>query len=447
MLSQDANQAQRMAAQRKRVFVSRGHIANAKHADQRFQFVGQRHHPADRFGWQPVARKTRAIVVRDGGCNLLTQPVVHGVIISHNALQLRELAHHVGQQISLGQACGQRRFFGQCIAAELLANGACDGADARHALALVAEFVVVDDLGQALHTRLQGLLAVLVIKELGIGQAGAHHALVTANNRAGVGRADVADHQEFVAQLARGVEQREVLLVGLHSQDQALLRHLQKFRLKAAGQHIRALHESGHLVQQRLVIHQLRAQSGCGRLQLARNVGTAHFKAGNHRTVACQGGGVVVSVGKHHRGHGRLKAVALGSIACPQAQCGDRHHGVAMQGHQAVRRAHKAHCAPAGQFAIALQLVAHYFGDGQFGDRLVQRFLQALDQRSAVHRALKKQGFGLAVHGALEAGHGRSVRAQSLQLFQQRRRGIASRVQAHSQRHEFLRHGFVGGLG
>ena len=58
-------------------------------------------------------------------------------------------------------------------------------ADALRALALGAQLVVVDHLGQ-LRDAAGGSFAVLVEEELGIGQARAHHALVALDDGAGV---------------------------------------------------------------------------------------------------------------------------------------------------------------------------------------------------------------------------------------------------------------------
>src|ERR1700743_1666324 len=99
------------------------------------------------------------------------------------------------------------------------------------ARALAAQLAVVDHLVERRHAVSQRLLAVLVEEELGVGQARAHHALVALDHRARILRTDVADDQELVGQLARRVQQREVLLVGLHRQDEALLRHGEEFRL------------------------------------------------------------------------------------------------------------------------------------------------------------------------------------------------------------------------
>ena len=213
---------------------------------------------------------------------------------------------------------------------------------------------MINHFAQAFNARLQRLFAVLVKEKLRIGQARAHHALVAANHRAGVSGADVADDQKLVAQLACLVEQRKVFLVGLHGQNQALLRHLQKGRLKAAGQHIGAFHQRGYLVQERFVVHRLRTQRCGSSLQLACNVGAARLKAGDYCAVARQCGGVVVGMGKHHVCQSRFKTVALGGVASAQAQRGDWHYGAAVQGDQAMGRAHKAHRGPAGQFAVAL---------------------------------------------------------------------------------------------
>ncbi len=79
----------------------------------------------------------------------------------------------------------QRRLVGllrQLFATQLLTDGAGDRGDALRALALGAELVVIDDLGQAGNAVGQRLLAVLVEEELGVGQARAHHALVAADH-------------------------------------------------------------------------------------------------------------------------------------------------------------------------------------------------------------------------------------------------------------------------
>ena len=262
-LGEHADHAQCVTAQRKRVFVASGQVANTKHAHQGFQLVGQRHHHTNQVARQRVTGKTGFVMVFNGQGHLVTQAVMAGVVAAHDALQFGKLAHHVGQQIGLGQASGQvnggrdgrprrRAGDGRC-SLQQGGNRRGNGPHPLGALALGAEFVVVDHLVEPDHAGRQRLLAVLVIKEFGVTQARTYHALVANDHGAGILGADVTDHEELAGELAGGIEQRKILLIGLHGQDQALLRHVQKLGLEFTHQHIGALHQRGHLVQQVII--------------------------------------------------------------------------------------------------------------------------------------------------------------------------------------------------
>ena len=334
----------------------------------------------------------------------------------------------------------------------MLANGLSDRADSRHALALGAQFVVVHHFGQVLNARFERLFAVLIKEEFGIGQARTHHALVATDHQRCVVGGDVAHHQKTVRQLARCIDQGKVFLIGLHREDQALLRDAQEFFFEFTSQHIRTLDQGRHFVQQGFILNRLATATDFGsrRLQLAHDLCTALGKTGDHRTLVLQCFGVLVGMWQDHGRNFGLKAVTLGGVTGREAQRLDRHHGATVQGDQAVRRAHKIHAAPTRQLAIGLQLVLHDFGNRQLGQRFFQRLLQARLQRSAFDHAVVKQGLGFTVGCALQGGDssGRvaDVSAQGLQLFQQGRGGIASRIQAHGHRHQLLLHGLVGTL-
>ena len=180
--------------------------------------------------------------------------------------------------------------------------------------------------------------------------------------------------------------------------------------------------------------------------ELANHVAAALRVAGDDGAVLRQGVGVVVSILQDDGGHPGFEAVALGGVARLQTQRFDRHHGAAVQGHQAVGGAHKFDTAPAGQFAIGLERVAHDFGDGQFGKGVVQGFLQALDQARAWDDAVVEQGLGFAIRCALELRHRLWRCANGVQFFEQGGGGVAIRVQAHGHGHELVLHGTVSGL-
>ena len=58
---------------------------------------------------QLVAGEARLVVVFDGEGDVVGQAIVARVVATHDALQLGELAHHVGHEVGLGQARGQQR--------------------------------------------------------------------------------------------------------------------------------------------------------------------------------------------------------------------------------------------------------------------------------------------------------------------------------------------------
>ena len=95
-----------MAAQRERVLVAGGQLADAEQPGQRLQLVGQRHGQRHVVARQFVAGEARAVVVLDGEGDGFALAVVARVVAAHDALQLGELAHHVGQQVGLGQQRG-----------------------------------------------------------------------------------------------------------------------------------------------------------------------------------------------------------------------------------------------------------------------------------------------------------------------------------------------------
>ena len=171
------------------------------------------------------------------------------IVRAHRALQLGEFAHHVGQQIGLGQQRAARSV--RHIRAKLLSQLAGDGLQARHAFKLRADLVVIDHAREQRHAIGQRLLLVLLEEEARVGQARADHALIALNDGLGCIRGDVRDDQEAVAQMALRVGQRKVLLVGLHGQDQTLLRYGEECFLEMAGVDHGPLHQRVHLVEQR----------------------------------------------------------------------------------------------------------------------------------------------------------------------------------------------------
>ena len=191
---------------------------------------------------------------------------------------------------------------------------------------------MIDHFVQPLHTGGQRFFAVLVKKELGIGQTRTHDTLVTANHGAGIRRADIADDQELVAQLSGCVQQGKVLLIGLHGENQALLWHVQEFFFKFANQHIRALNQTSDFIQQGVVVNRFNTPAYLGSRcrQLAHDFCTAFGKAGDDSTVFLQRCSVAVCMTKNHRVDHGFETVAMRGVAGLQSQRFNGHHTAAV---------------------------------------------------------------------------------------------------------------------
>ena len=190
-------------------------------------------------------------MVFNGVRHVFTQTIVTGVVAAHDALQFREFAHHVREQIGFGQLRGGvDGLHKRCVIGlrQQGRNAFGNGTHAVGAVALGAKFVVIHHLGQTFHARGECLFAVLVEEEFGIGQTWAHHALIAANHRRSVIGGDVADHQKLIGELACCVEQGKVFLVGLHREDEALLWHIEELLVKLAHQDVGAFDQGGHFI-------------------------------------------------------------------------------------------------------------------------------------------------------------------------------------------------------
>jgi hypothetical protein len=208
------------------------------------------------------------------------------------------------------------------VAAQLPSDGPRDGAHALHPLALRAQLVVIDHLGQSRHAAVQRFLAVLVEEELGVGQARAHHALVATDDGAGIGGLMLLTTRNLFVSLPAASSSGKYFWLAFIVRIRHSCGTARNWVSKLAHQHVGALDQRRHLVQQRVVFDGRAAAAHPGRCrgQLAHDLGAALGEAGDHRAVTAQRVGIAVGVGNHHRGQCRFKAVALCGAAGLQAQ-------------------------------------------------------------------------------------------------------------------------------
>src|SRR5690606_28032150 len=217
-------------------------------------------------------------------------------------------------------------------------------------------------------------------------QAGANYALIAFYDVYRVGNPHVADDQETMRELASGgFEQREILLIQAHGQNQAFRGDFQTGWVELAHIDGRMLNERCHFVQQGVdlrVVADGGAQVGGMTLQLLQDIRTAGLEARYDLALFEQLRFVGVGCRDIDDAF-RHEAMTFGTASGRETERLHGHDVLTPQCDQTARRSYEADAGHA-----VGQLVAHYLGDRELGNGLVQRFLQAGLQRFAVGHAL-----------------------------------------------------------
>ena len=296
---QHADHAQRVAAQRERILVAGRQLADAEQADQRLELVGQRHDHADAVARQGVAGEARLVVILDRFGHGVALAVVARVVAAHHALQLGELADHVGQQVGLGEQGGAVGIGGQVVVAEgAVGDRARDRAHALRALALRAELAVVDDLVEA------GARAIRA-SSCGPGRrrtwrrpgAAARRARCLRSPRLGSAGAMLLTTRKRCVSLPCASSSGKYFWFAFIVRIRHSCGTSRNSVSNSADEHVRPLDQAGHFVEQRVVVDRLEAGLACrGRVELARDLGAAFGEAGDHGALVAQLRDVAVGV-------------------------------------------------------------------------------------------------------------------------------------------------------
>ena len=200
---------------------------------------------------QGVARKAGQVLLAQRLGHFGRFVVVQCVVTAHQALQFRELPHHVGEQVALAEFCGT---IGQGrVAADGCGNRFRQGAHALRLVVLRAELRLERHALQRFDVRGQRLLPVRLVEERGIGQARTHDALVARDHLRRVAALDVGDRDEPGHQLPLCIAHREIPLVLLHRGDQHFGRQFEELRVESSRQRDRPFDQARDLVEQRVV--------------------------------------------------------------------------------------------------------------------------------------------------------------------------------------------------
>ena len=333
-LDQDIEHADGGPAQGERVLGARGALADAEDAGQRVQTIRQRDRQPGGCPGNLVAGEAGQILLMDGFGHGFRLTVVARVVSAHDPLQFGEFEHHLGDQVALCQLCRARGCLG--IPVDLAGNEAGDDFGTSGLVGKRTELVLEDDIGQRLAATLQRPLAIGLEEEGCIGQARTNDLFVAVDDLLRVFAIDVGQRDELRLELAVGIEQMEVFLVGLHRGDQALRRYFEEALVEAAGQRYRPLDQSVDFFQQVFVDDRL----GVVHFRLGQNLFADTFATALeiHQHVGIfERGFVVVRMGELDRSGG-VKTVAPGRSAGFQIQHAGRDDLVAIEQDQPVYR-------------------------------------------------------------------------------------------------------------
>ena len=348
-LDQGAQDPEGGAPQAVGVLLARRAQPAGEDADEGVEAVGEGHGAADGRGGDGVPRPARAVVLLDGDGDRLGLAVVEGVVAPHDALQLRELAHHLGDQVALGEPRRPPRE--RHVGADRLGDVGREPLQAQRLVVERAEPLLVDHAAELLEAALQGALAVLLPEEGRVREPRADDALVAPAHLVGVTALDVGHRHEAREQRARGVHHGEALLVLLHGRDHDLARQLQEALVEAPGERHRPFHQRRHLLEQRLAHHRAPAGGERRLLDLGPHRLAPAVQVGDH--VPARGEQrLPVRRPRHREGVRVVEAVAAGLAPGLEAQHRARHHVLAVQHQHPVHGAHEGRLARAPAHAL-----------------------------------------------------------------------------------------------
>ena len=426
-LHEDAQNAECSATQTEGVLVAGRNLADAKETGQRIELVGQRRSTADVAGRQRVAGKTRLVMALHGIGDSLILTVMQRVVTPHDALQLGELPNHVGHQIGLGQTRRARRQ--RCVGAEADGNFLCQLLKPFDALQHRTDLVVIDNATKLLDTRSECRLAVLIEEETRIGQPRPHDARVTGNDVDRIVHLHVRNDEEFVEQLARRIEQREIFLVLLHGQDQAFLRHFEIFSLELANIDHRPFNQRSDFVEQAIGRIDRGVQFLCFGIELQANGFAALRKAGNGLTLRPERFDVAFGVGDRDL-TGRHEAVAARDITAGQPEQFARHQTITVQHDEPMYRTN--------ELVIGIT-PAHQFGDRQLFQCVGDDAGEHLVKLGALDRSLIEKRLGLAIHAFFKAGDLGDGNALGFEFLEQSWCRLTFGIERDGDRHDLFK--------
>src|SRR4029079_19487438 len=197
IVQDNANDAQCRTAKRIGVFAARRPLIDLPEARKRVDLVRERDRYRHRIGRDQVVRPLWLVVILGGVGDRLVLVLRLRIVAAHQALQFREFADDVSQQVGLAELRGALSLCD--VGADLRRQLAGKRDDTRDTLGLRAKLFVEYYLLKFRQPVFEARLEIGLVEKLCVGQARADYAFVAGDDRrAAVGRLLVRNQDELV---------------------------------------------------------------------------------------------------------------------------------------------------------------------------------------------------------------------------------------------------------
>jgi hypothetical protein len=257
---EDGEDPQRVTPEAVRVRGSGRDEAHSEAAAHHVDLVGDRRRGPHVRGRKVVGLSLRQIVLEHGLRDLGRLAGLRSVVPTHHPLQLRKLLDDAGRQVGLAE---ERR-----AAAILRLLGETEGGDELPDIGHPLDFFPVrshvrleKDFLQRLGAGEQGLLQVVPVVKLGIGEPGPEDPLVPGDDHRLVGNDHVRNEGEPREQVSLRILEDEIFLVVPHRGDENLPGKREVLLLEPPHHDDGVFHEVRHGLDERFVLHPRHADS------------------------------------------------------------------------------------------------------------------------------------------------------------------------------------------
>ena len=174
--------------------------------------------------------------------------VMNRVVAAHDALQIRKLTNHIGDQVGFAQLSRSLTVVGVFAKKSGEMSGKLD--QSVRFIPQASQFMMERDAIEIGDTGFKCSSAVFIPEKACVRKAGPQHTFISLTDPGRLFAANVAYRDELWQQLPPFIDKVKIFLMVAHGTDQNFRGDLQKRRFKTPKQCVGFFHQAGHYLQQ-----------------------------------------------------------------------------------------------------------------------------------------------------------------------------------------------------